>query len=102
MPRVLYVLGANTNPGMEKLRSRDSRLGGLGLHIAEYRLLQLRIHLIGDGSDIQQYLVEVQTTQIVLQRLEDTDLEDSRLLYHHSGTVSLPESQVSVLVCGNG
>src|SRR5216684_5280997 len=80
------------------LRSGGSRLRGLGAHIAEYRLLQLRVHLVCDGSDVQQHLAEVHTVHIVLQRLEDADLQDSRLLNHHSGSVALFAPQISVLV----
>src|SRR5580700_3861537 len=82
--------------------SSGSRLRGLRTHVAEYLLLQLRVHLVCDGSDVHQHLAEVHTAQIVLQRLENAELQDPRLLNHHGGSVALLAPQNSMLVRRSG
>src|SRR5579864_4214840 len=58
----------------EGLRGRTRRLRRQWLHVAEHRLLQLRIHFVGDGHHVEQHGTEIDGPQIVLQSIEDADL----------------------------
>jgi hypothetical protein len=43
-------------------------------NITIHCLTQLRIDLISDGHNVYQYLAEINSCQILLQRIEDADL----------------------------
>src|SRR5580704_11068136 len=71
------------------------------VHVGIHRLCQLRIHLVRDSHDIGQQEAEIQGSQIVPQRPEKGDLEDSGVLHQHPRSVAL-QSSYSAMCFGSG
>ncbi len=49
-----------------RTRRRTCRRGSRGLHETEHRLLQLRIHFVGDGHHVEQHGAKIHRSKIVL------------------------------------
>src|SRR5579859_2413200 len=75
----VYAIGDSVLKAIRPLARRPSH----GFRETEHRLLQLRIHFVGDGHHIEQHSAEIHTSQIVLQRIKDGDLQDARLFNNH-------------------
>jgi hypothetical protein len=54
-----------------------SRFEGLGFHVSNYRLLQLRIYFVRYGDYVPEHLTKIQERRVFLERPKDGQLQDS-------------------------